>query len=189
MSLLNAFLRAEMEAEVRRRMARHDSFTAFDISRAVQVSGVRERHQNLKPAVHELFERGGMPGYCRRVVTLPGGERPFLYTPTRPRQNHFAVAQNRTRQTAPGLRRLDTWNRLRFPAKALRDAGISPGDCAWVTVDSVAGVVTVTRSAKSGERLYRVDRYGNLRLALGRATTVSQFAIATQNGTVIAQAS
>ena len=187
MSLLNVFLRAEMEAEVRRRMANRAAFTAFDISRAVQASGVRERHSQLKSAVHDLYERGGMPGYTRRLVTLPSGKRPFLYSPRTLQANRFATAQNARRQTSPTIRNVDGWNRLRLPAKALREAGLAPGDSAWVSVDHQAQTVTITRSAKSGDRLYRVDCYGNLRLALGR-DLATKFAIATQQGTVTAQA-
>lgn len=91
----NQFLAAEIEAEVRRRMDARDSFTALEISRAVQATGVRERHLHLKNAVHAMFDRGAMPGYQRRLIALPGGGQPWLYFPaTGPARtpNRFAVA-------------------------------------------------------------------------------------------------
>jgi hypothetical protein len=176
MSLVNSFLRAEMEAEVRRRMAQGASFTALEISRAVQQTGVRA-----------LFECGGMPGYDRRTIALPCGGRPFLYFPcgAAPRVGGFATA--RTRQTSLRIRRPDAWNRLRLPAKALRDAGLAPGATAWVRWDAPRGVVVVGSDPTSGDRLYRIDRYGNLRLALGRGVRATAFALTAQPGRLTAQ--
>lgn len=188
MSLVNVFLRAEMEAEVRRQMASGASFTAFDISRRVQASGISERHRYLKSAVHEMYERGDMAGYTRKLITLPSGEQPYLYFPNPTRINRFAIA--RTRQTAQNTRQLDPWNRLRVPVKAMRAAGLRPGDSAWVSVNAVAATITITRTPKNGDRLYRVDRYGNLRLAVGKALAAlgKPFQIATQQGIIQAQA-
>jgi hypothetical protein len=178
---------AEMQAEVRQQMQRRASFTACDISRAVQASGVKERHQTLKAAVHQLFETGGMPGYSRRLITLPSGARPFLYFPRTASANRFAVARNR--QTSPSVRVPDHWNRLRFPARTLREAGFAPGQSVWVTVDPSAQKITLSAATKSGDRLYRVDRYNNIRLALGTALTKNQFTImVSRQGEVTARA-
>ena len=91
----NQFLIGEVEAEVARRVAAGDSFTALDVSRAVQATGIQERHRNLKVIVHDMYERGDMTGYTRTQITLPSGEQPFLYHPTNTTSfNRFAVATN-----------------------------------------------------------------------------------------------
>jgi hypothetical protein len=165
-SILNQFLIGEVEAEVRRQIAAGTSFTAFDISRAVQATGIRERHRNLKGAVHAMYERGDMPGYDRSVVNLTTGEQPFLYHPKAATNNRFATAS--ARQTAPDMRHLDPWNRLRLPARVLRDAGILPGDTVYAAVETTTAVVTLSSTPiPNAARPYRVDRYNNVRLALG----------------------
>jgi hypothetical protein len=165
-SILNQFLIGEIEGEVCRQIAAGASFTALDISRAVQATGIRERHRNLKSAVHAMYERGDMPGYDRSLVTLTTGVQPFLYHPKAATNNRFATAS--TRQTAPDVRHLDPWNRLRLPARVLRDAGILPGDTMYAAVETTTAVVTLSRTPDpNGARAYRVDRYNNVRLALG----------------------
>jgi hypothetical protein len=100
--LINAFLRGEIEAEVRRQMAVRAVFTALTISRLVQATGVRERHRNLKDAVHAMYERGAMPGYERVIVVLADGSRPWLYRPRS--ENVFHTASNRRYVCAPNGR-------------------------------------------------------------------------------------
>ncbi|GAB4456393.1 MAG: hypothetical protein OHK0029_14210 [Armatimonadaceae bacterium] len=134
-----------VEAEVARRVGNGDSFTALEISRAVQAQGIRERHRELKLVVHELFEDGEMPGYDRHTIQLPSGERPFLYHPAAVRQNTFGTARNTTpshsgttnplpRALRPGdaVARWLTGDRLRLPAPLLRAAGFYPGDTVYV---------------------------------------------------------
>ena len=180
-NLMNDFLIGEMEAAVRRRMDEAKPFTALDISRCVQGTGVRERHRNLKAAVHGMFERGAMPGYTRTLVTLPSGEQPFLYHPDdTPQTTHrFAVAANvprsgsslRASRTIGNVRALDAWNRLRIPARALRDAGLAPGDTVYAETDANGTVrLCAHPSAPSAVRPYRVDRYNIVRLTLKLTT-------------------
>ncbi len=76
----NQFLRAEIEKEVRRRVALGETFTALDISRAVQASGFRERHRNMKHVVHGMWIRGEMgASYERTLLTFAGRAQAYLY--------------------------------------------------------------------------------------------------------------
>ena len=118
----NDFLRAEVEAETLRRVSLGESFTALQISRAVQAGGVSERHRVLKETVHELFARGGMPGYDRTPVLMPCGGRPFLYHPRQP-GTRFATAPQRD----ASQRTVDRWNRLRLPARQTSGGGVRAG--------------------------------------------------------------
>jgi hypothetical protein len=107
-----------------------------------------------------------MPGYDRTLVTLPTGEQPFLYHPKAMTGNRFATAT--ARQTAPDVRQLDPWNRLRLPARLLRDAGILSGDTVYAAVETTTAVVTLSSApTPDAARPYRVDRYNNIRLTLG----------------------
>src|SRR5262249_23031558 len=139
----NQFIVGEVEAEVRRRIASGDSFTAFDISRAVQATGIQERHRNMKVIVHDMYERGEMTGYTRTQITLPTGEQPFLYHPDNAMiPNRFAVATNSPSQAVlnnkavlfgqnqpAGIQvdsHLDGGNRLFLSVSLLRKAGFLP---------------------------------------------------------------
>ena len=184
-NLANQFLIGEMEAAVRRQTDEGKSFTALDISRLVQATGVRERHRNLKAAVHEMYERGAMAGYARTLITLPAGEQPFLYHPAPPgsKIHRFATARNSVRASGP-IRALDCWNRLRIPARALRDAGALPGDTVYVSVDAGGNVALTLQSQTNFSRAYRVDRYNNVRLTVGTPVAPSFTVAVTKTGMV-----
>ncbi|MDX1933270.1 MAG: hypothetical protein SFU56_11740 [Capsulimonadales bacterium] len=183
----------EVEAEVNRRIDAGESFTAFDISRAVQAAGVRERHRNLKVIVHDMFERGDMPGYTRTQITLPGGEQPLLYHPdnTAPAGNRFAVASNAPSRAAGIARHIATMfgqrsagptprtgspdgaNRLRLPLSVLRTAGFLPGDTVHIARDRKTRSLTISaRPANAPDtrptRAHRLGN-GNLRLTVDAA--------------------
>ena len=179
----NDFLHAEVEAETLRRVSLGESFTALQISRAVQAGGVRERHRFLKETVHELFARGGMPGYDRTPVLMPCGGRPFLYHPCQP-GTRFATAPQRDAHQ----RTLDRWSRLRVPASQLRAAGFAPGDTVIVERDAARGVVRL--SADGMGSAYRVDRYGIVRLTIKRtlASASVLFKLESASGEVRAEA-
>jgi|GEM_PF-4514232 hypothetical protein len=138
----------EMEAEVFRRVFNGDSFTALEISRAVQARGIRERHRDLKVVVHALFENGDMIGYDRTPINLPTGERPYFYHPAQQKQSRFATATNtRMIRTTHAVRlgdsvlRTQNSDRLRLPSSLLRAAGFYPGDTVYVAQESDTLVV------------------------------------------------
>lgn len=56
-------------------------FTAYDVSVAVQDSGHRERHVNMKHVVHEMWDGGEMTGYDRTLIPTPAGVDAWLYHP------------------------------------------------------------------------------------------------------------
>lgn len=170
----------------------------------MQATGITERHRNLKEAVHEMYNRGDMPGYTRTLVQLPTGEQPFLYHPAylsptsygpggvivASAPNRYASAPNAPRRVrATGnTRSLDAWNRLRVPAQALRDAGILPGAQVAVWIDTNTGEVTL--DANGTGRTYRVDCYNNIRLSVGRfvAAMTQNYAVSVSApGVVVAQ--
>ncbi len=56
-----------------------EMFTAFDVSRAVQSRGIKERHRNMKRDIHS--QMSGFDGYNRTSVDIPGKGTAFLYHP------------------------------------------------------------------------------------------------------------
>ena len=56
-------------------------FTAWNVTQQVRAHGASQRHGALKHVVHAVYENGGMPGYLRVLVTLPGKEPSWLYFP------------------------------------------------------------------------------------------------------------
>jgi hypothetical protein len=184
----NQFIVGEVEAEVQRRMAAGDSFTAFDISRAVQATGIQERHRHMKGIVHDMYERGDMPGYIRTQITLPTGEQPFLYHPdNRMIPNRFAVATNTGTKTLANhtaslfgqgrtalmqtVGHLDSDYRLRLPSSILRKAGFYPGDTVYIARDADTGTLTIRATPANAPdirptRSHRLQSC-NLRLTLG----------------------
>ena len=63
-----------MQATATALMGQSLMFTAYDVSRVLQAYGVRERHDNMRAAVHTLYGQGGMRGYERTSQDV-GGER------------------------------------------------------------------------------------------------------------------
>jgi hypothetical protein len=54
-------------------------FTAHDVTLEVRGRGHRAGHAEIRTAVHDYFNRGGMGvAYTRSTITVPGGT-PFLY--------------------------------------------------------------------------------------------------------------
>jgi bifunctional DNA-binding transcriptional regulator/antitoxin component of YhaV-PrlF toxin-antitoxin module len=80
---LDTLLVAGIQNAIDAKVGACDMFTAFGVSRAVQQTGVKERHNNMKHVVHEYFESGAMPGYDRTLVRVdPSKPEAWVYHPT-----------------------------------------------------------------------------------------------------------
>lgn len=79
---LDAVLVATIQGVVDQKIADCELFTAFDVSRAVQHLGHRERHDNMKHVVHEYFRQGNFTGYDRTLGAVdPGKPEAWIYHP------------------------------------------------------------------------------------------------------------
>jgi hypothetical protein len=99
---LDPLLIAKIQQVAIDKAANNEMFTAFDVSRAVQNMGHKERHNNMKEHVHDVFATGQLPGYSRTLVVVeqgkpeawvyhPQGVDPNTYTPTyQPLPNNIA---------------------------------------------------------------------------------------------------
>jgi len=57
-----------------------EMFTAHDVTLEVRARGHLAGHAEIRSAVHDYFNRGGMGvAYTRSIITVPGGGTPFLY--------------------------------------------------------------------------------------------------------------
>lgn len=102
---LDPLLIAEIQNAIDAKVGACDMFTAFDVSRAVQNAGTRERHNNMKHVVHEYFESGAMVGYDRALVRVdPSKPEAWVYhptgtDPTQYRPNHQSLQSGTTPQS------------------------------------------------------------------------------------------
>lgn len=71
---LDVMLVATIQQVVDDKVQKNEMFTAFDVSRAVQHLGHRERHNNMKDVVHDYFLQGNIQGYDRTLVTVVAGK-------------------------------------------------------------------------------------------------------------------
>jgi bifunctional DNA-binding transcriptional regulator/antitoxin component of YhaV-PrlF toxin-antitoxin module len=84
--------------------ADNEPFTAYDITLAARRKGVRERHDDIKQVVHDVYANSEMPSvYIRSIVNLTGGAQPFLYHPTwkSPRDYERAHSTSRSGMSSP----------------------------------------------------------------------------------------
>jgi hypothetical protein len=68
-----------VEQVVNDKVQQGEMFTAHDVTLEVRGRGHRAGHAEIRTAVHDYFQRGGMGvAYTRSTITVPGGT-PFLY--------------------------------------------------------------------------------------------------------------
>ena len=68
-----------VEAVVNEKVQADEMFTAHDVTIEVRGRGHRAGHTEIRQAVHDYYQRGGMGvAYTRSTITVPGGT-PFLY--------------------------------------------------------------------------------------------------------------
>lgn len=68
-----------VEQVVNEKVQGGEMFTAHDVTLEVRGRGHRAGHAEIRSAVHDYFNRGGMGvAYTRSTITVPGGT-PFLY--------------------------------------------------------------------------------------------------------------
>lgn len=68
------------EAVVNEKAQGGELFTAHDVTMAVRSRGHKAGHNEVRDAVHDYFNRGGMGvAYTRSTITVPGGATPYLY--------------------------------------------------------------------------------------------------------------
>ena len=68
-----------VEQVVNDKVQNGEMFTAHDVTLEVRSRGHRAGHAEIRTAVHDYFNRGGMGvAYNRSTITVPGGT-PFLY--------------------------------------------------------------------------------------------------------------
>jgi bifunctional DNA-binding transcriptional regulator/antitoxin component of YhaV-PrlF toxin-antitoxin module len=172
-----------IEGVIREKVDRGEMFTAFDITREARRRGGTERHRHMKPAVHQFFDGGVMGSdYTRTLIAIPGAPCPaWLYHPTgagpagyqpldRSKMNHGTTAARRS-GAGPGYG-VDKRARICVPVRFLRRVGLRPGDEAVVVADRTGSGLALTRTRpRAGRKAvlasYRVDRYGNVRIAQG----------------------
>jgi hypothetical protein len=132
-------------------------FSAFEVSLAVKDQGVRERHRNMRDAVHEvIFRIGGPQGYSRTLMDVGAPEQAWVYHPKStspyryrpldrgdgkstpaddpsfvapPIRNPRALAWASTAQAMvpPGAFGTDQRGRLCLPVTLLQGLGVSAG--------------------------------------------------------------
>lgn len=88
--------RTVIEELVQDKIEKSEMFTAWDITRALSASGIKERHRDVKRVVHGLFADGEMEGYARKTVALPSvqGPAPWVYHPEGTDPNDYANQGN-----------------------------------------------------------------------------------------------
>jgi len=68
-----------VESVVNDKVQNGDMFTAHDVTIEVRQRGHRASHTEVRDAVHDYYQRGGLGiGYSRTNISVPGGN-PFLY--------------------------------------------------------------------------------------------------------------
>jgi hypothetical protein len=141
-------------------------FTAYDVSREARRRGSPERHRGIRPVVHACYDRGAMAGYTRTLVYVPGAPAPaWLYHRAGDDPHRYPPL----RRAAAGGCRADGRSRVCVPVRWLRRAGLRPGDAAFVTADSRARRLFLTKQRPDHAvqvtiTTYTVERSGNVRI-------------------------
>lgn len=173
---LDPILIAQIQQVTLDKAANNELFTAFDVSRTVQNMGHKERHNNMKQHVHDLFESGQLQGYNRTLVTVeqgkpdawvyhPQGVDARTYTPTyQPLPNNmtpgafYQGAGSPAQATAPAPTGNPSLSAVSFQSSPVRVKGQhKPDQRGAVTVP--AALITKI-GAKSGDKL-AVDKDGS----------------------------
>lgn len=69
-----------VETVVDEKVQKGEMFTAHDVTLEVRGRGHRAGHTEVRDAVHDYYQRGGLGvGYARTNIPVPGGYTPFLY--------------------------------------------------------------------------------------------------------------
>ncbi len=190
MKQLDPILVATIQQATLDKVAANEMFTAFDVSRTVQTLGHRERHNNMKHVVHELFESGGISTYDRTLVTVePGKPEAWVYHPAGTDPNQYkpvfqplpstltpagfygnSGAPTPTKPTlssvsfAPpqgGPKGIDQRGALLVPAKLVQQIGGKPGDQLDVVKENDTLVISTDGVAG---RKYTVNGSSNIRM-------------------------
>jgi hypothetical protein len=166
-----------MEQVIREKVGRGEMFTAFEVSLEARGRGGDERHRHMKHVVHQAFTSGLMgTDYTRSLVSIPGGGSAWLFHRVwddpgafLPLARSHSQGNGHSRNGDDGYR-VDRRARICIPAGLLRRVGLQPGDEALVVASPRTTGLKLTRSLSPARRAkvlarYRVDRYGNVRIA------------------------
>jgi hypothetical protein len=184
MTMCDAATQQLIEQVLQEKVQRGEMFTALDVSLETQKRGVQERHRNMRQVVHQYFEGGYMGShYTRTLVSIPGApsaawlyhltsDQPANFQPlSRAGMNNRSQRARKASNPATDGYSIDRRARVCVPVRLLRQAGFQPGDEAYVIVDGgsqgLALSKTCPRAHKQSLTSYRVDRYGNVRIAQG----------------------
>lgn len=164
-------------------------FTAWDVTKEVRSQGVREKHNEIKKVVHELFSNGNFGSdYTRSVRQLPnqvsGQPAPFIYHRNYEQPDDYVNAQvsassddeddDKSSKSSfsvddhdDGCYKVDKRSRICIPKQLLFDIGIGAGDTVGVVFDSNSSSLLITKDTKGTDVLtnYKVDSYGNVRIS------------------------
>lgn len=79
-----------VESVVDSKVQGSDMFTAHDVTLEVRNRGHRVGHAEVRDAVHDYYQRGGLGiGYSRTNISVPGGN-PYLYYPSNADPNTYS---------------------------------------------------------------------------------------------------
>lgn len=172
------------EAAVDEKVQAGEMFTAHDVTVAVRGRLGRADHEQVKAAVHDYYNRGGMGiAYTREPVALYRNgtlARPFLYHRSADDVSQYSrtdapavtttpatFASPMVRRTKPGVlsdRPADARQSLSIPATLVRNIGARPGQTVYATPDNNAVVVSMTPPPGTSNTSYTVDCHGQIRL-------------------------
>lgn len=178
-----------VENSVQDFVGQRKAFTAYDVTKDVRTKGVRERHNELKKEVHQIFNDGQMSDYTRALVQLPSAPGPaFLYHPPELDPNLYAsgTATPTTVAPSPGAspvvapaapattsagQSIQTQGNgfVRIPVSLVKAIGLNGGDDAVVYEDGGEVCVCSPANTPAGAnaKVQKVDPRGNVRLYSG----------------------
>lgn len=165
-----------------------DMFTAWDITVESRSQGIQAQHHEIKLVVHGFFDSGSMGTDYKRVLHDVGAQvQPWLYYPKSANPKDYNTPANFPPKKAvqsgpsisiglpqslsPNVAKADKRGTVCIPKTAIKNAGLNPGDTAYVyPVPNNNRLIVVKDPADAGgsqnfkHRIYRVDCNGNIRL-------------------------
>jgi hypothetical protein len=163
------------------------SFTAFSITLLLRKAGHHVMHDDVKNAVHELFDTGRMPGYTRESTEIVPGKWAWHYKPDVTSQ-HRAPSAVRSYDPTPApalpqatpdpdptaapdgaaveVRRRTSRSGLLLKKRWMEEIGALVKDRVGVyqTQDGLVVQTFPVKTAGALVQTYQIDRYGNLRI-------------------------
>jgi len=159
-----------------------DSFTAFDVSKALRKT-VDRPHRMIRPVIHEMFAKGDMGEYVREQINIPGANPPpWLYhLPENDPQDYLAskplgkksktvskpVAALQQSPVSSNCLKVSCDNRIYLPTKVAKDWGLTPGKTAFSLI--TRGKIIVRKKFHNALEAIQavnapVDAKGNIRI-------------------------